>query len=277
MNIDKLYYINLDKRPDRNKNFLTECNKAGIPSTIIQRFSALDGDTYPFQKNDLDLFKHSTYKGERYEKKIIGNQLSHYFILKEMCEKKYNYILICQDDTVFKSDFISHFEKVLKNIPDDAEIVNIGFYEYLMYGESIPWNLNSTNDSHELCHTKVNDYVCHLNYFINPGSLAYIVTLKGAFHLIDHFQKNGFLKETDHNYNDYLLDRKIFYGSSSVLCTCNPTLGSDIFNEGQDDCSTKTTTNTTTTKTANTVTTTTIITTVTHLPNRKEPKIGFPY
>ena len=241
MNIDKLYYINLAKRPDRNEHFLNECKKAGIPSDLIQRFSGFDGDTYPFDKDDLELFKNVSYIGEKFEKKVIGNQLSHYYILKEMVAKQYNHILICQDDVLFKSDFIAHFEKLMKHIPDDAEIVNIGFHEDLMYGESVPWNLNSTDDICELCETKVNDYVCHLNYFMRTGSLAYIVPLKGAVRLLDYFQENGFLKETDHNYNDYLLDKNIFYGSTTVLCTGNPALGSDIFGEAQDDCSTKTT------------------------------------
>lgn len=270
--IDKLYYINLDKRTDRKDHFLKECANAGIPSDMIQRFSGFDGDTYPFNKEDLELFKHATYIGEEYEKKVIGNQLSHYSILKEMVEKQYDSILICQDDVVFKPNFMRHFEKLMKHIPDDAEIVNIGFYEYLMYGESIPWNFKSTNDFRELGESRVNDSVCRLNYYINPGSLAYVVTLKGAIYLLHHFRKNGFLKETDHNYNDYLLDKNIFYGSTSVLCTCDPTLGSDIFGERQDDCSTNTTTKTTTVKTANTITTTTIIIT-THLRSTKDIKI----
>ena len=77
--IDKIYYINLDKRPDRN-----ECNKANIPIDKIQRFKAFDGNTYNFNEYDLSLFKKADYKNKR----IIGNQLSHYYILKEMVEKK---------------------------------------------------------------------------------------------------------------------------------------------------------------------------------------------
>jgi GR25 family glycosyltransferase involved in LPS biosynthesis len=269
--IDKLYYINLDKRPDRKDHFLNECTKAGIPSNIIQRFSGFDGDTYPFDKEDLELFKHANYIGEEYEKKVIGNQLSHYSILKEMVKNQYDSILICQDDVVFKADFITHFKKLMKDIPDDAEIVNIGFYEHLMYGESIPWNFKSTNDFNELGESKVNDSICRLNYYINPGSLAYVVTLKGAIYLLHHFRKHGFLKETDHNYNDYLLDKNIFYGSTTVLCTCEPTLGSDIFADCQ-DC-TKTTTKTTTVRTGTTIITTTIIITTTHLGSTKDIKI----
>ena len=68
-----------------------------------------------------------------------------------------------------------------------------------------------------------------LNKDVNPCSLAYIVTLKGAINLLFFFEKNGFHRATDWNYNDYLNNNNIFYGSSSVLCTGDPTLGSDIF------------------------------------------------
>lgn len=75
----------------------------------------------------------------------------------------------------------------------------------------------------------INDYVCILNETVNPCSLGYIVTLKGAKNLINHFNTVGFLRATDWNYNDYLRRKNIFYGSSLVLCTGNPNLGSDIF------------------------------------------------
>ena len=41
--IDKVYYINLNRRPDRNENFLKECKKARIPEYKIKRFEAFDG------------------------------------------------------------------------------------------------------------------------------------------------------------------------------------------------------------------------------------------
>jgi len=227
--IDKVYYINLDKRPDRNAHFLKECAKARIPSNLIQRFSGLDGDTYPFDKDDLELFKDTSYAGYLCEKKVIGNQLSHCSILKDMVEKEYNHILVCQDDVVFKPNFMNYFKKVMENIPDDAEVVNIGFHKVTMFEDSIPWDLNSNDDFPELGDTKVNDYVCHLKHDINPSSLAYIVTLKGAIHLLDFFKKNGYFYETDHNFNRYLIDKNIYYGTTNVLCTGNPSLGSDIY------------------------------------------------
>jgi GR25 family glycosyltransferase involved in LPS biosynthesis len=227
--IDVMYYINLDKRPDRNEHFLNECNKARIPMSKVKRFTGLDGDTYSFQEEHLALFKKSDFMSVYNGKKLMGNQLSHYFILKEMVEKKYNSIVIFQDDVVFRHDFMFQLNKVMKNIPDDAEIINIGFHKYAANAYFVAWDLRSTDDFHEIGSLKVNESVCHLKHGINPCSLAYIVTLKGAICLIDYFEKNGFLRATDGNYNDYLTNKHIFYGTNTVLCTGNPQLGSDIF------------------------------------------------
>ena len=227
--VDKLYYINLKRRPDRNEHFLNECKKADIPSHKIKRFEALDGNTYDFSDEETELFKNVDYKGKNFEKKIMGNQLSHYYILKEMIEKRYNYIIICQDDVIFRNNFTYHLNKVMDNIPSNAEIVNIGFHKYAAYDHFVPWDLNGKNDFEQLSQNKVNDAVCVLNKTINPCSLAYIVTLKGAINLMVFFKRNGFFRATDWNYNDYLNYNNIFYGSSTVLCTGNPNLGSDIF------------------------------------------------
>ena len=234
-NINKLYYINLDKRSDRNKHFIDECKKANIPDYKIKRFSAFDGDSYNFDEDDLNLFNKVDYKGKPFEKKIIGNQLSHYYILQEMIENNYKYIIICQDDVIFKDNFINHLNKVVNNIPSNAEIVNIGFHKYAAYEHFIPWDLNSNefDDFNELGEIKVNDYICHLKKTINPCSLAYIVTLNGAKNLVNFFKNYGFFRATDWNYNDYLNNRNIFYGTNTVLCTGDPIFGSDIFSSSK--------------------------------------------
>ena len=226
--IDKLYYINLKRRPDRNNHFLNECLKANIPKHKIKRFEALDGLTYNFEDDEIILFKNVDYRGKPFENKIMGNQLSHFYILKEMVEKRYNYIIICQDDVIFRDNFLTYLNRVMNSIPIDAEIVNIGFHEFASYEHFVAWDLTKTNDLEKLGQ-KYNDNICKLNNTVNPCSLAYIVTLKGAINLVNHFDNNGFFRATDWNYNDYLIKKNIFYGSRIVLCTGNPNLGSDIF------------------------------------------------
>ncbi len=226
--VDKLYYINLKRRPDRNEHFINECKKANIPNHKIKRFEALDGLIYDFEEEEIEMFKNVDYRGKPFEKKIMGNQLSHYNILKEMVEKRYNYIIICQDDVIFRDNFLTYLNRVMNSLPQDAEIVNIGFHEFAAYEHFVAWDLSKGNDLEKLG-KKYNDNICVLNNTVNPCSLAYIVTLKGAINLLVFFKKYGFYRATDWNYNDYLNYKRIFYGSSTVLCTGNPSLGSDIF------------------------------------------------
>jgi GR25 family glycosyltransferase involved in LPS biosynthesis len=87
--ISKIYFINLDRRPDRYEHFLKECNKSNIDFNKIIRYKALDGNKYIFSDEEKKLFRNVDYRTQDYAKKIMGNQLSHYYILKEMIEKKY--------------------------------------------------------------------------------------------------------------------------------------------------------------------------------------------
>ena len=146
-----------------------------------------------------------------------------------MIDKNYDYIIVFQDDIQLRNDFKKELEKVMDNIPVNAELVNIAFHKFASYNQFIPWNLNQREEEKEMAKVNVNDGICILNDTINPCSLGYVVTLKGAKNLVNHFNTTGFLRATDWNYNDYLRKKNIFYGSRLVLCTGNPSLGSDIF------------------------------------------------
>jgi GR25 family glycosyltransferase involved in LPS biosynthesis len=225
-----LYYINLNRRPDRNENFLNECAKENLPKDKIIRFEAIDGKTYQFNTYENMLFDKLDSKGSSFAPNIMGNQLSHYYILKEMIEKKYNYIIICKDDVIFRNNFTKYLTKLMDSIPEDAEIINIGIHEEACCAHFVKWEFNKDDDILDKnWGKKYNDNICILSHGVNPCSLAYIVTQKGANNLIEYFEKIGFLKATDWNYNDYLESKNIFYASNTALCTGDPIFGSDIF------------------------------------------------
>jgi len=227
--ISKIYFINLDNRPNRHEHFLKQCHDNSIDYSKIKRFQAINGETYQFSETEKKLFINCDYKNQSYVKKIMGNQLSHYYILKEMIKNNYKYIIIFQDDIIFRKDFKNELINVVNNIPDNAEIVNIAFHKFASYSHFIPWDLNQRDEEKSMSKTIVNKYITILNDTVNPCSLGYIVTLKGAINLVQHFNKIGFLRATDWNYNDYLRTKNIFYGSQLVLCTGNASFTSDIF------------------------------------------------
>jgi len=230
--IDKVFYINLERRNDRNEHFIQNCLKdAQIPIEKIERFNALDGKTYTPLKEETNMFSNCDYLHQPFYNNILCNQLGHYYILKNIIKNKYNYAMVCQDDVYFRKNFNLYIKGLMDNFPKDAEMVNIGLHTYSVYQHFVPWDLSSSqnDDCMKICDTKINDYVCKLKNDINPCSLAYIVTLQGAINLVKYFDNNGFKRATDWNFNDYLSSKNIFYFSLPVLCTGNPNLGTDIF------------------------------------------------
>ena len=77
-NLDKIYYINLDKRIDRKQLFEKEIEKYELPRNKIERFPAI------FNKIGM-----------------IGCNESHLAILKLALKNKYENILVFEDDFEF--------------------------------------------------------------------------------------------------------------------------------------------------------------------------------
>lgn len=227
--LDKIIYLNLKRRPDRNTHFLNECMLQNIPGNLIQRFDALDGSTYNFTAQELQLFSDKYYCEEKYTKKVQSNQLGHYYILKEIIEKEYDTVLILQDDAIFCKDFLMNLNNVLENIPEDADFINIGLHKIAFYDKFLKWDLDTQKDYLFYEKTKVNEYVCKAIHKANPCSLGFICTRKGAINLLKHIHATKFDEPTDHYYNAYLQKKDNFYFSRKILCTGNPDLGTDIF------------------------------------------------
>lgn len=230
--IDKIFYINLERRKDRDVHFNETCSKdAQMPLNKIERFNALDGKTYVPTKEESNMFLNCSYLNKKIYNNVLCNQLGHYYILKEIIKRQYNYAMVCQDDVKFRPDFQMHFECLMNHFPSDAEMVNIGLHKHARYSHFVPYDLTrSQNDDYAVIgKSKTNIHVCKLRDQINPCSLAYIVTLQGAINLVEHFDNEGFKRETDWNFNEYLRDKDIFYCSLPVLCTGNSDLKSDIF------------------------------------------------
>ena len=231
--ISNIFFINLSRRKDRNEHFLNSCKTVGIPEEKIEKYNALDGKTYiPTYKEEL-MFTNCDYKNRWFYNNIVCNQLGHYNLLKKIIKRGYEYTIICQDDVYFRNDFIEQINKLMDNIPLDSEIINIGLHSYANGKFFEPWDLSKSfkEDYDIIGKKKINNCLCKLKKTSSKYvcSLAYIVTLQGAINLIEYFNTIGFIRATDGNYNDYCIEKNIFYCSLPILCTGNPDLGSDIF------------------------------------------------
>ena len=232
--IDRIYYINLERRKDRNEHFINQCHKHNLPFNKIEKFVALDATTYNFSNDEILMFKDADYKDKPFAKKIMGNQLSHYYILKDIVKNKYKNAIIFQDDVILKNNFLLYFKNIMNNIPVDTEILNFGLHKYAAYNTFIPWDLknNTYLSDTDIIFQSVNSYICRMNTKYNPCSLSYVVTLQGAINFVNYFNSIGFLRATDYNYNVYLLSNDIYYASNLILATSNVNFKSDVFEKG---------------------------------------------
>ncbi|CAD5113527.1 DgyrCDS2689 [Dimorphilus gyrociliatus] len=116
LNFDKIYIINLKRRPDRMKRMKACMDILNINYTRIEAFDGrelsesrlkelgvqmLDGYKDPYGERPLTL-------GE------IGCFLSHYVIWKDIVEKGYERVLIFEDDVRFKNGFKQNLFRAIK-------------------------------------------------------------------------------------------------------------------------------------------------------------------
>ena len=103
-NIDKIIYINLKKREDKQQFIVNELNTYGL---TYERFEAID---YIQQGN-------------------VGCSLSHLAVLKLAKERGYKNILILEDDFKFKLSK-EDFENTLKQFFDSSIEYNVCMFYY---------------------------------------------------------------------------------------------------------------------------------------------------
>lgn len=108
---DKVYCINLDRRPDRLENFKKEVEKYNLGE--FERFSAYDGKQLNLTNN------YNLKPGE------IGIIKSNLDIIKDAKKNNYKTILIIEDDCVFNDEIIN-FEDYFNLLPIDWDMLYMG-------------------------------------------------------------------------------------------------------------------------------------------------------
>jgi glycosyl transferase family 25 len=124
---DKVYCINLDRRPDRLENFKKEVEKYKLGE--FERFPAYDGKL-------LNLTNEYNLKpGE------IGIIKSNLEIIKNAKKNNYNNILIIEDDCVF-NDGIIDVDSFFELLPNDWDMLYMGGNHNTHMGVAPPQKIN---------------------------------------------------------------------------------------------------------------------------------------
>lgn len=107
---DKIFCINLNRRPERWEDCVREIDKFGLSN--VERFPAIDGITLPFPP---------LYQGN------AGCVASHRAILDLIVKNGWNRTLILEDDfKIVRDDFHALFAHLIQFVPDDWDMLYLG-------------------------------------------------------------------------------------------------------------------------------------------------------
>ena len=146
----KIYLINLVRRPDRLKNFLTYFNASDMKNFSLTKFDAIDG-TKLDQNNiplselataELQQLKTTGFRTKHYQLTMgaIGCYLSHVKVWEHILKHDNEIVLVLEDDAKLPENFLSEVNDNVKYIPNDWDIILLGYlckkcYEFQKYKE----------------------------------------------------------------------------------------------------------------------------------------------
>jgi GR25 family glycosyltransferase involved in LPS biosynthesis len=181
--VDNVYLINMDKDYDRLEKVTKECDKVGIK---FERFPGVN--IYDLSQNILD--KYIPEEIQKYGTNgILGCGLSHLFVWQDAVKNNYKNILVLEDDVYFTDDFNEYLQNVMEELPDDYDILYLGYKD--LFRCKAPKN-------------------CSLNYIYKPFfpllTHAMIISNKGLNKLLNLITKI-----------DNHIDRLIAYNKKDLI------------------------------------------------------------
>ena len=137
--INKIYYINLDRRPERNEHTIKEISKLKC-NCPVERISAVDGKKLDITNISNKLITPAGIRDALQPKKglynllspgSIGCALSHLIIYDKIIEELSDdeYALILEDDIYVKPNFNEKLNKYINKIPK-FDILFLGYHVY---------------------------------------------------------------------------------------------------------------------------------------------------
>jgi glycosyl transferase family 25 len=107
--IDKIYCVNLERRPDRRKEAIQEFSKFNLPFDF---FKAVDG--------------HLLNVRGKITPGHIGCIMSHFNLYKKLLNEPGEVFLITEDDVVFDNECVEKYNLWIEQVPDDWVLLYLG-------------------------------------------------------------------------------------------------------------------------------------------------------
>lgn len=185
--VDVIYWINLDRSPERKENMLKMLNDPIFQDIPKIRIPATDGKNPDKMYQKLGEYN----KQDSTTDLEYGCLLSHMDAIRSFYESSHNIALFLEDDNTL--EFKKYWKKSIKQITDQAP----GDWDSIML-----WHNVGSNGFKDEELTKFNG---------EDGSVAYLVSRRGAEKLIKSSYKNGKYNLTNdfHHKSDVYIYKKL--------------------------------------------------------------------
>jgi GR25 family glycosyltransferase involved in LPS biosynthesis len=206
--IDNVYLINMDKDIDRLDKMTKECDKFNIK---FERFSGVNPKILPEEEKN----KYITKFCQKYcTNGIIGCGISHLKIYEDVINNNYNNVLILEDDVYFEDDFHSILNNALEELPNDYDILYIGYF-----GLSSKDTYYDHNYFFKIFSNKKTEKNIFKNLFCPEfplGTHAMIISNKGCKKILQYMNKiywhiDWQISFNNKDFNTYATNKKIVY------------------------------------------------------------------
>ena len=181
MNINKIFIINLESRPDRKLQILDEMKKQNISENNYEFFKAIrptPEEVQEWNPKYCEYNKNSIHpdKFVGYTQGSLGCLKSHVEICKIAMERGYENILILEDDT--------EFVKSIDNIVDYINKINNSYDMLYLAGRHISKNHNKhslsnmsyiKNNNNTISTIKSNNILTTGSYCIKKPAMEYLI------------------------------------------------------------------------------------------------------
>ena len=180
-----IWYINLDRRPDRRLSIESNFRAKGVPEESFMRFTATDRDKY---ENPESLINHADMSGFPEFREIIdhkgihqflGYMVSYFSALRAIADKRYTSwsdtdVLLMEDDYHIKESYPELCESWEELPRENLKLAMIG---YNIWGDEMKRDLPEYNE----------------RWAIGPpsnGNSANIYTPEGAAYVLEQCKQN---------------------------------------------------------------------------------------
>ncbi|XP_064539541.1 glycosyltransferase 25 family member [Drosophila montana] len=170
LNLDNIFMINLQRRPERRRKMEQLFVELGLQ---VEHFAAVDGKQLNAQLvQEMGISFLPGYEDPYHHRPMtmgeIGCFLSHYRIWQQIVQRQLRQVLILEDDIRFEPYFTGSAQRVLQQASKfDYDLIYFG--RKRLKDESEPW-------------VEGTDSLVHVGY--SYWTLAYVITLRGAEKLL---------------------------------------------------------------------------------------------